>query len=165
MKYAKLARTSLQHWLEHKKRLQTKFRTHSRAGCFVSYHTSATELRGCVGTIEPTQEDLALEIIENAISAGCRDSRFPPISTDELPFLTLEVSVLTPPQPIAGPEFLDPRRYGIIVEAGWKRGVLLPGLQGIDTVSEQIAIAKRKATIENEETVKLWRFEVEKHHE
>ncbi len=135
-----------------------------RAGVFVSIHEKDGELRGCIGTIEPTQPNLAEEIIQNAISAATRDPRFPPIRPAELDGLVINVDVLTPAELIAGPEQLDPRRYGVIVESGWRRGLLLPDLEGVDTVEEQVDIARRKAGIGRAEKLTLYRFEVKRYY-
>ena len=133
-----------------------------RAGTFVSLHDRQGLLRGCIGTISPTQPDVAQEIIQNAISAATRDPRFPPVTPAELEGLDVKVDVLTTPEPISGPEALDPRRYGVIVEAAhdWRRGLLLPDLEGVDTVEQQVTIARRKAGIGPNEAVRLLRFEV-----
>jgi AmmeMemoRadiSam system protein A len=163
--YCQIARQSLHHFLTKNTSWTPSQRLGQQAGCFVSLHTFAGELRGCVGTIEPTQRDLALEIAGNAISAGTRDTRFSPVTSTELGDLSIEVSVLHPPEIIQGPDQLDPRKFGVVVEKGWKRGVLLPDLDGVDTVVQQIAIAKKKAGIDLKESIQLWRFEVEKHHE
>lgn len=133
-----------------------------RAGTFVSLHDSTGQLRGCIGTILPTQSNVAEEIIQNAISAATRDPRFPPVGPQELDGLDVNVDVLTMPEPISGPEQLDPKRYGVIVEdtRGWRRGLLLPDLEGVDTVEYQVDIARRKAGIGPHEPVQLSRFEV-----
>jgi AmmeMemoRadiSam system protein A len=133
-----------------------------RAGTFVSLHERRGMLRGCIGTILPTQPNVAQEIIHNAISAATRDPRFPPVTPGELDGLDVKVDVLTTPEPISGPEELDPRRYGVIVEAAhdWRRGLLLPDLEGVDTVEQQVSIARRKAGIGPDESIKLSRFEV-----
>lgn len=133
-----------------------------RAGVFVSLHKNG-ELRGCVGTISPTTGNVAREIIQNAVSAGLQDNRFEPVTASELPYLTYKVDVLSEPEPISGPEELDVRRYGVIVTNGYKRGLLLPNLDGVDTVGEQVAIARRKAGIPEGMPVKLERFEVIRH--
>ncbi|MHB9033284.1 MAG: AmmeMemoRadiSam system protein A [Anaerolineae bacterium] len=130
-----------------------------RAGVFVSLHREG-ELRGCIGTIEPTQADVAHEIISNAISAATRDPRFPPMRADELDDLDISVDVLTAPEPVASPEDLDPKRYGVIVALGNRRGLLLPDLEGVDTVDYQVRIALRKAGIGRNEAYALFRFEV-----
>jgi len=134
-----------------------------QAGTFVCIKTRAGDLRGCIGTIEACQPTLADEVIQNAVSAATRDPRFPPVSAAELDDLVVSVDVLTTPEPIAGPEQLDPRRYGVIVESGWRRGLLLPDLEGVDTVEEQVDIARRKAGIGRNEPVKLYRFEVKRY--
>lgn len=133
-----------------------------RAGVFVSIHEQDGELRGCIGTIEPTQPNIAEEVIQNAISAATRDPRFPPVRPAELDGLVINVDVLTPAEPIAGPEQLDPRRYGVIVESAWRRGLLLPDLEGVDTAEQQIDIARRKAGIGRNEQMTLYRFEVKR---
>ncbi len=134
-----------------------------RAGAFVSIKKGG-QLRGCIGTFMPTQDNVALEVVENAISAATRDPRFPPIGPQELPHLEVSVDILSPPEPISGPEELDPKKYGVIVESGWKKGLLLPDLEGVDTVDQQLAIAMAKAGIGRGEKVKLYRFTVERYH-
>lgn len=117
-----------------------------RAGTFVSFKKHGM-LRGCMGTLAPTQPSTAQEIIHNAIAAGTRDPRFDPIKLEELDELTCTVDILHPPEKIPDASWLDPRKYGVIVRQGRRAGVLLPDLEGIDTVEEQVAIAKRKAGI------------------
>lgn len=163
--YCGLARRSLAEFLTSSRRLRDICPLGQRAGCFVSYHRRSGELRGCIGTIEPSRKDLSDEIVENAISAGVRDPRFPPITLDELPDLVVNVSVMQSPEIVHGPQDLDPARYGVIVESGPRRGVLLPGLEGIDTVAKQLAVVRRKAGIDQPDPVVLKRFEVEAHHE
>ncbi len=133
-----------------------------RAGAFVSLKKQG-QLRGCIGTIEPTQPNLASEIIQNAVSAATRDPRFEPVTVDELDHLELTVDVLTSPQRVMSLADLDPKEYGVIVESGHKRGLLLPDLDGIDVVEDQVNIAKRKAGIFDDEPVILYRFEVRRH--
>jgi AmmeMemoRadiSam system protein A len=137
-----------------------------RAGTFVSLHNAHGQLRGCIGTFLPSQPNVALEVIHNAISAATRDPRFPPVRPRELAGLDVKVDVLSTPEPVAGPDDLDPVRYGLIVQAasGWpRRGLLLPDLPGVDTVEEQISICRRKAGIGPDEPIELSRFEVERH--
>lgn len=134
-----------------------------RAGVFVSLHLRG-ELRGCIGTIEPQQENVAAEIIANAIAAATDDPRFPPVRPEELDELEISVDVLGRPEPVTSLDQLDPRRYGVIVSKGWRRGLLLPDLPGVDTVEEQVDIARRKAGIARGEEVKLERFEVVRYH-
>ena len=136
----------------------------TRAGAFVSIHEHG-KLRGCIGTISPVRSCVAQEIIDNAVSASTRDPRFDPITADELEWLEISVDVLGAPEPIGSPAELDVKRYGVIVTKGTKRGLLLPDLDGVDTVEQQIAIAKSKAGIgEWERNVQLERFEVVRHH-
>ncbi len=135
----------------------------SRAGVFVSLHEDG-ELRGCIGTIEPTRKSVAEEIVRNGVAACSEDPRFPPVRADELDYLELSVDVLFPAEPVASEAELDPVRFGVIVSKGWRRGLLLPNLQGVDTVEQQVAIAKRKAGIGlGERGVRLERFEVVRH--
>ncbi len=133
-----------------------------RAGVFVSIHKLG-ELRGCIGTLEPRMANVAEEIILNAISSATGDPRFDPITPDELKDLDYSVDVLTKPEPVKSQDQLDPRRYGVIVEAGWRKGVLLPDLEGVDTVEEQIDICRQKAGIAPNEAVKMYRFEVKRY--
>jgi len=133
-----------------------------RAGVFVSIHKFG-RLRGCIGTIEPTEKNVAEEIITNAISSATRDPRFPPVAPNELKDLTYNVDVLTTPEPIESKDQLDPKKYGVIVEAGFERGLLLPDLEGVDTVDYQIDICRMKAGIMPDEPVKLYRFEVKRY--
>jgi AmmeMemoRadiSam system protein A len=130
-----------------------------RAGVFVSLKKRG-QLRGCIGTIEPMEENVAQEIIRNAIAAATRDPRFPAVRREELDDLDISVDVLTTPEPVKGMEDLDPKRYGVIVECGWRRGLLLPDLEGVDTVEYQIEICRQKAGIGPHEPVQLYRFEV-----
>ena len=135
------------------------------AGAFVSIHTGAGQLRGCIGTIEPRRATLAQEIIDNAVAAARDDPRFTPVEPDELARLTYKVDVLEPPEPIDDASALDPARYGVVVEAGQRRGVLLPALEGIDRAEEQVRIAREKAGIRPEEPVALFRFRVTRYEE
>jgi len=133
-----------------------------KAGVFVSIKENGS-LRGCIGTIQAVQTCVAQEIITNAISAACRDPRFSPITQEELDELVISVDVLGDTEAIESPDKLDVKRYGVIVTKGRKRGLLLPNLDGIDTVEEQIAIARHKAGIGEDEDITLERFEVIRH--
>ncbi len=134
----------------------------ARAASFVTLRTAAGQLRGCIGTIEPAQQNLAEEVIENSISAATRDPRFPPVSPAELSRLTYGVDVLSPPEPARGPEDLDPSRYGVIIESmdGARRGLLLPAIPGITTVDEQWRAVHVKAGIKMGAPVRVERFTV-----
>lgn len=131
------------------------------AACFVCIKTDDRRLRGCIGTVCPTMDSLAEEVIANAIGAATRDPRFPPVAGEELALLRYSVDVLERPEP-ARPEDLDPAEFGVIVEdnTGQRRGLLLPALEGIETASEQVRIAARKAGIHAGEPLQLYRFRV-----
>lgn len=133
-----------------------------RAGVFVSVKKCGS-LRGCIGTIRAVHSCVAEEIIENAVSAVSNDPRFSPVEPEELDMLTVSVDVLGETEKIDSADKLDVSRYGVIVTKGYRQGLLLPNLEGVDTVEEQIAIAKQKAGIREEEAVKLERFEVIRH--
>ena len=133
-----------------------------KAGAFVSLHMESGELRGCIGTLAPAFGCVAEEILQNAVSAATRDPRFPPVRPAELPHIVCNVDVLGESEPCQM-EDLDPKRYGVIVSAGGRRGLLLPDLAGVDSVEQQIAIARQKAGIGPEEKVSLQRFEVVRH--
>lgn len=134
-----------------------------RAGAFVSLHEHG-ELRGCIGTISATTACVAEEILQNGVSACSQDPRFDPVRADELDYLEYSVDILGEAEPIDSTDDLDPKRYGVIVTKGWKRGLLLPNLEGVDSVSMQISIAKQKAGIRiTDNDVKLERFEVVRH--
>jgi len=130
-----------------------------RAGVFVSLHKHG-QLRGCIGTFEPKEKNVAEEIIANAISSSTGDPRFPPVTASELDDLEYSVDILTKPEPVTDISQLNPEEYGVIVESGWKRGLLLPDLEGVDSVEEQIAICRLKAGISASEPVELYRFQV-----
>ncbi len=133
-----------------------------KAGVFVTLHTLDGDLRGCIGTFLPTTENLAHEIAQNAISAALEDPRFAPVSSEELNDITVSVDVLSTPEEVKNEKALDPKKYGIIVESGWRRGLLLPDLEEVDTVEDQIRIAMIKAGIKKYD--KIYRFTVERYH-
>jgi len=135
----------------------------SSAGVFVSLHKHG-ELRGCIGTIEATTSSIAEEIINNAISAAARDWRFQPVEPDELADLECSVDVLGAAEPVTDISEMDPKVYGVIVRRGSRKGLLLPDLDGVDSVQHQIAIALRKAGIGEEESYELFRFKVTRYH-
>jgi len=134
----------------------------AKAGVFVSIKKKG-ELRGCIGTFQATTENVASEIIQNAISAATEDPRFPPVHKSELIALEYSVDVLTDPEKVKSKKDLDPKKYGVIVKSGVCKGLLLPDLEGVDTVDEQINIACMKAGIYLEEDVELYRFEVKRY--
>jgi len=131
------------------------------AGTFVSIKKHG-KLRGCIGTFAPTEPSIAHEVIANAIKSATSDPRFPPVDERELGELSISVDVLSPPE-ACGFDDLDPARYGVIVESGWRRGLLLPDLPGVDRPEQQVDIARRKAGISPHEPISLQRFTVERH--
>ena len=165
--YVRLARETVESWVLDRKTpgvpdWATAEMKQNRAGVFVSIHKDG-KLRGCIGTFLPTRECIAKEIISNAVSASTRDPRFDPIGPEELKWLEINVDVLSTPEPIGGKEELDVKRYGVIVSSGSRRGLLLPDLDGVDTVDEQVDIARRKAGIREQDPITLERFEVVRH--
>ena len=166
--YVRLAREVVEYYVKNKIALPLPEWTSgellkNRAGVFVSVHKFGN-LRGCIGTIEPVRENIANEIIKNAISAVSEDPRFSAVTEDELKYLDINVDVLGKAEKIKTEAELDVKKYGVIVESGYKRGLLLPDLEGVDTVEQQIEIAKRKAGIYTGEKVQLYRFEVVRHY-
>ena len=161
----KLAKRTVESYVKEGRVVQAKRLTlemKPKAGVFVSIHKGG-ELRGCIGTIEPQRKNVAEEIIANAISSAIRDPRFYPITADELDQLEYSVDVLTIPEPVKSQQQLDPRRYGVIVQCGGRKGLLLPDLEGVDSVDYQIDICRQKAGIAPDEPVKLYRFEVKRY--
>ena len=133
-----------------------------KAGVFVCLKKNG-ELRGCIGTYSACCDSIAMEIITNAISAATKDPRFPPVRADEIGDLTYSVDILSCPEKIKHISELDPAKYGIIVESGFRRALLLPDLEGVETVEEQIRITKMKAGILPVEEVDIYRFEVKRY--
>ena len=166
--WVKLARWSLETFVKTGERLEqlpdglpTEM-TEQAAGAFVSLHAHG-QLRGCIGTTGPTTESVAWEIVQNAVSACSRDPRFPPVTVSELDSLEYSVDVLGQPEPISSPAELEVKKYGVIVSCGGRRGLLLPDLEGVDTVEQQIDIARQKGGISSREKFSLERFEVVRH--
>lgn len=166
--WVKLARRSLETYVKTSQRLTSlpedlpTEMTTQQAGAFVSLHKNG-QLRGCIGTIAPTCENLAWEIVQNAVSACSRDPRFSPVRPDELDELEYSVDVLGAPEPVDSPAALDPKTYGVIVSCGGRRGLLLPDLDGVDSVDAQLSIALQKGGIRENEPYKIERFMVVRH--
>jgi len=166
--YLKLAQQTVIEYFNNKERLKTptdlpEEMLNKKGGVFVTLYNQ-DKLRGCIGTFLPTEDNLAEEIISNALSASTKDNRFSPITKEELPELKYEVSILSEPELIKGLEELDVKRYGIIVKAGYKTGLLLPDLKGVETVTEQIAIASQKAGINPaNEKIEIYKFTTTKY--
>ncbi|BBF43504.1 extradiol ring-cleavage dioxygenase [Lachnospiraceae bacterium KM106-2] len=166
-RYVRLAREAVEEYIRNGKIIDVpsglpEELSNKRAGVFVSLKI-AGHLRGCIGTIEPTRDSIAKEIIENAISAATNDPRFDEVEEDELKSLVYSVDVLGEAEEIDSKELLDEKRYGVIVKSQNKLGLLLPNLDGIDSVDEQIAIAMQKAGIREGDPIILHRFEVIRH--
>jgi len=179
--YVKLAKSAIETYvktgekMEPPKDLPEKF-YNDRKGVFVTIYAKNNNylsnlpkdkkvLRGCVGTFAPTKENIAREIIDNAISAAIRDCRFNPVSEDELDNLAYEVSLLNSPEKISSTENLNPKKYGVIVKSlDGRMGLLLPDIKEVETSEQQISIACQKAGINLKiEKIELFRFTVEKH--
>ncbi len=134
-----------------------------RAGVFICLKIDGV-LRGCIGTFQPMESDMAHETVRNAVSAATCDPRFTCVRAEEVDVIEYTVDVLTPPEPVKERSELDPRRYGVIVQSGARRGLLLPDLEGVDTADFQISIAMQKAGIPPGTPVKLFKFEVKRYH-
>ena len=166
--YVTLAKDAIAEWVRYHKKLSVpeglpKEMYEERAGAFVSIHEDG-DLRGCIGTTEPIRSCIAQEIISNAISACSRDPRFPMVKEEELPYLEINVDILSPAEAIQDKSELDVRRYGVICSAkDGRRGLLLPDLEGVDTVEEQVRIACAKGGISQDEPFFMERFEVIRH--
>ncbi|MDI6603596.1 MAG: AmmeMemoRadiSam system protein A [Thermoanaerobacteraceae bacterium] len=165
--YVKLARKSLEYYLKNNKIMKVPEdlpmeMLNKKAGVFVSIHKDG-DLRGCIGTIYPQRDNIADEIIRNAISAGTEDPRFYPVGLEELDDLEYSVDVLTQPESVLSIDELDPKKYGIIVKSGYRSGVLLPDLEGVNSVDEQISIALKKAGINPQEPYSILKFKVVRH--
>lgn len=161
----KLAREAVENYVRHGKVLRSRELTAemaSRAGVFVSIKKRG-ELRGCIGTFASTRANVAEEVVVNAICSATQDPRFTPVEASELDDLEYSVDVLTEPEPVKSVAHLDPKKYGVIVECGFRRGLLLPDLEGVDSVEEQIEICRAKAGISAEEPIKLYRFQVKRY--
>lgn len=166
--YVKLARESLEYYINTGKYLNIPPNTpeellSNKKGVFVSLKKDGI-LRGCIGTIEPVRENIALEIIRNAVSAGTEDPRFDEVTKEELDSIIYSVDILSEPERIQSIDELDVGKYGVIVSSGYKRGLLLPNLEGIDTVEEQLDIALRKANISPNENYTIERFRVDRYY-
>ena len=174
--YVRLARFTVEQYIRERKRIRIPQdlpeslrkslpmeMMQAEAGVFVSLHKEG-RLRGCIGTIAAVRPCIAEEIVENAISASTRDPRFSPVRPDELPFLEISVDVLGEAEKIQSKDELDVKRYGVIVTKGNKRGLLLPNLDGVDTIDDQVSIALQKAGLSpREKNYELQRFEVVRH--
>lgn len=163
--YILLAQQSIQHYLSHQTKLpcpnSLSQDLKSRSGAFVSIK-KRDQLRGCIGTLEPCETNLAEEIIENALKAALHDPRFSPITTEELQDLTYSIDVVRPLEKISDVSELDPKIYGLVVRCDHRQGVLLPDLEGVHSPEKQIQICLSKGRIPEDATVEMYRFKVER---
>ena len=162
-----LARKSIAYYLQNRKKLPLPDDLppeliEQQAGVFVSLK-KGERLRGCIGTFLPNKDNIALEIIENAISSAIHDPRFSPVTLDEVGSLSISVDVLSAPEEIKNNSQLNPKKYGVIVSCGYKKGLLLPDLEGVDTIEQQIDIARQKAGIHVDEDLRIERFEIKRY--
>ena len=165
--YVKLARKTINEYVLTGNKIKidesiSKELVENEAGVFVSIH-KFDDLRGCIGTIIPLTYTIAEEIIRNAISACSKDDRFNPVTKEELPYLEINVDVLSKMEDVLSEDELDPKKYGILISDGMKQGVLLPNLDGVDTIDGQISIAMRKAGIKDRDSITIKKFEVIRH--
>ena len=165
--YISLAQESIHHFLDHREKLSCpdplSMDLKSRSGAFVSIK-KLKQLRGCIGTLEPCEPNLAMEIIENALKAALHDPRFSPVTAEELQDLTYSIDVVRPLQKVSTFEELDPDIYGLVVKSNGKQGVLLPDLEGVSSTEEQIRICRAKGRINNSEPIEMYRFKVDRFH-
>lgn len=163
--YAELARKAIEEYVKNGNVLTPKEippEMQKKAGVFVSLKKHG-ELRGCIGTFLPCEENIYKEIVRNAIAAATEDPRFYPVQEDDLNDITYSVDVLSEPEKIKDISELDPKRYGVIVAKGYRKGLLLPDLEGVDTVEEQLMITKMKAGIDpSDKDVEIFKFTVER---
>lgn len=165
--YVRLTRQTLEQYIRYGKRIERpgglpEEMLKKKAGVFVSLKLEG-RLRGCIGTIAPTMQNIAEEIIQNAISAGTQDPRFEEVREEELGRLVYSVDVLEKPEPIESLDELEVQQYGVIVSSGTRRGLLLPNLEGVDTPEQQVNIALQKAGIRPDERYQMERFRVVRH--
>ncbi len=163
--YVSLAQESIHHYLNYSEKLSCpnplSKDLESRSGAFVSIK-KLKQLRGCIGTLEPCEPNLAMEIIENALKAALHDPRFSPVTPEELQDLTYSIDVVRPLEKISDVSELDPDIYGLVVRNNGKQGVLLPDLEGVNSTEEQIQICRAKGKIPGDEPVEMYRFKVDR---
>lgn len=131
-----------------------------QAAVFVSLHTTDDKLRGCRGIIAPTDPNLAEAIIHCAIASATDDPRFPPMEATELEGLKIKVDVLSPLEEVADSTQLDEKLYGVLIQAGHRRALLLPDIPLVDSVPRQLELVRRKAGLSSTEPATLYRFTV-----
>lgn len=161
-----LARDAIQHHLSFSKPLtlspHLKSTYPNPTGVFITLFEN-DKLRGCIGSLKPQTKSLAEEVARNAVLAATKDPRFNPVVLHEIDKLAIQIEIVTPPEPIDDPSGLNPEVDGLIVRSGKKQGVLLPGIEGVDTVEQQIKICRSKGEIKPNDPVTYYRFRVEHH--
>lgn len=168
-KLVKLAKDTVELYIKERKIYKPNLEEYKeflnvRKGVFVTLHKN-NALRGCIGTYSPIRDNIIEEIIMNSISSSTEDPRFPPVSVKELPFIEYSVDILEEPEEVKNLDELDPKIYGVIVSKGFRRGLLLPDIEGVDTVDEQLRIAKIKAGINPlDDDVEIYKFKVTRLH-
>ncbi|MGB9750039.1 MAG: AmmeMemoRadiSam system protein A [Caldisericia bacterium] len=168
-KLVKLAKDSVELYVKERKIFKPDLEEYKeyiniRKGVFVTLHKE-NNLRGCIGTYSPVRDNIIEEIIMNAISSSTEDPRFPPVSVKELPFIEYSVDILENPEKVKDIDELNPKEYGVIVAKGFRRGLLLPDIEGVDTVEEQLRIAKLKAGINPlDNNIEIYKFKVTRLH-
>ena len=135
-----------------------------KAGAFVTILENGN-LKGCIGTYLPTRENIAQEIIHNAITAATEDYRFNSVTENDLDNLSYEVYILEKPEKIKNISQLDPLKYGVLVKSNTgKSGLLLPDLEGLNTTEKQLEAVCVKAGINPElENIEIYKFEAKKY--
>jgi AmmeMemoRadiSam system protein A len=164
--YVELAKKAVEEYLKQGRKIPTPKELppdmQKRAGVFVSLKKHG-KLRGCIGTFLPCEDNIYQEIVRNAVAAATEDPRFYPVENNELEDIIFSVDVLSEPEKVKETSELDPRKYGIIVAKDYRKGLLLPDLEGVDTVDEQLRITKMKAGIDpDDKDVEIFRFTVER---
>ncbi len=161
-----LARDAIRYHLEFRKSLvvssDLKSKFSAPTGVFVTLFLNEA-LRGCVGSLQPQTNTLAQEVVRNAVLAGFNDPRYDPVSKKDIEKLDIHIEAITPSEPVEDLSTLDPEVDGLIVRSGKKQGVLLPAIEGVDTVEQQIKICRSKGKIKSSESVTYFRFRVEQH--
>lgn len=170
MKPAELARKTVELYIKERKVISPPDSLDGveieRAGTFVSLKTLSGELRGCIGTIFPAKATIIEEIIHNAIAASTADPRFQEVQENELDNLKYSVDILFPPEKVSAIEELNPKIFGIIVSSkSGRQALLLPDLEGVNTIEDQVSICMRKAGIPIGEPISIQRFKVVRYSE
>lgn len=126
---------------------------------FVTLHTRDGALRGCIGSLEPQETNLIRETRHFALAAAFDDRRFAPVRARELENIRFSVTILGEMEDVLSETDLDPSVFGISIHTpDGRRAVLLPMIEGVDTVEEQLQIVRRKGRIGPDETIMIQRF-------